>query len=147
MSGHTPGPWIVEELDGYITGHVISPNKTNPSPGVRKPLSITDPSNMCAADAELIAAAPETAAELERAHTANHDLQHQLDAEHADAERLREINAELMEALTAILPVYKMWTEDGGHDPSVGIDATADWVRIEKAEAALAKHARAETSR
>ena len=46
---------------------------------------------------------------------------------------------ELLAALKAILPVYKDWTEDGGHDPSVGIDATADWARIEAAEAAIAK--------
>lgn len=46
---------------------------------------------------------------------------------------------QLLAALKAILPVYKDWTEDGGHDPSVGIDATGDWIRIENAEKAIAK--------
>jgi len=47
-------------------------------------------------------------------------------------------SGEMMEALEAILPIYKEWVDEGGHDPSVGIDASADFARIERAESALA---------
>ena len=67
MAMHTPGPWEVETLDGYITGHVISPNKNwagNSAPQTRRD-SITGVDSMTAADARLIAAAPCTLAALE----------------------------------------------------------------------------------
>ncbi|MDA7663804.1 hypothetical protein N8569_00720 [bacterium] len=57
MTEHTPGPWIAEILDGYITGHVTSPNKHGPKSMHRRD-SITDHNGMTQHDAFLIAAAP-----------------------------------------------------------------------------------------
>ena len=53
--------------------------------------------------------------------------------------RLIAAAPELLVALTELLPEYKAFVADCGHDPSVGIDCSADFGRIEKARAAIAK--------
>ena len=75
MSKHTPGPWEVEFNDvgesgiRWITGHVTAKAHKycgNSGPGAR-PDSVTHVSSMTAADAHLIAAAPDLLAACKEA--------------------------------------------------------------------------------
>ncbi len=59
MSQHTPGPWKVEEVDGYITGHITAEAHTYCGNTVGRKDSVTAPDSMTRADAYLIAAAPD----------------------------------------------------------------------------------------
>lgn len=46
---------------------------------------------------------------------------------------------EMLAALKEVLPKYRQLIEEAGHDPSVGIDASADFDRIDRAAAVIAK--------
>ena len=45
---------------------------------------------------------------------------------------------ELVSVLNEMLPIYKEFVTDCGHDPSVGIDCSQDFAIIERAEEVLA---------
>ena len=129
MSGHTPGPHTVvhrpgreltgfeaeiaelEEAEPYALGSVKIPETNFQCIFDGR---VEGQEEQALADGHLYAAAPETAAELER---------------------VREINAELMEALKAAEPLLE------------GSGFTRTQQAHAKVVAALAKHARAETSR
>ena len=46
---------------------------------------------------------------------------------------------ELLEAAQRMLPLYKQFVDDCGHDPSAGIDCSEDFAAIDDLEKAIAK--------
>ena len=87
MSKHTPGPWLIgtPPPNGEMT--------VGTEQGLMVAVATTGLDMPTGANARLIAAAPETAAERDR---------------------LKEINAELLEALTLILDLndHEVWTKE-----------------------------------
>ena len=48
---------------------------------------------------------------------------------------LEDAGPALLDALEAILPIYKDWTDESGHDPSVGIENAVAAIAQAKGEA------------
>lgn len=118
MSGHTPGPWWYQEKSDAYT-HIVRSGESRFLCQLAQ-----DTSGEAEANARLIAAAPETAAELER---------------------VREINAELVEALR-FYAAEGNWEWDRAPDPAgTPIPGTAP-TDIDHGAKAIAAIARAETS-
>ncbi len=68
MSGHTPGPWRIGRNNPLI---ILAPDGKNPPWHVAKAFTECQNDETSEANARLIAAAPETAAELERLKAVN----------------------------------------------------------------------------
>jgi hypothetical protein len=82
MSGHTPGPWLIQQGDEWADGIVtLHGHNEDGTPMYWTVASYNRRRDEAEANARLIAAAPETAAERDR---------------------LREVNAELVAALEQI---------------------------------------------
>ena len=109
MTKHTPGPWAATTRQGSWDWVVFQ--ATNPNMEICQMFHDgTDENETGAANARLIAAAPETAAERDR---------------------LREINAELLAALKELSD--GMWAGDGISNPAV------PGHQVAKARAAIAR--------
>ena len=97
MTEHTPGPWVFRSDDMKII-HKSGPSLTDN-------LHIATISRQgleTDANARLIAAAPETAAERDSLRLLNTNLLAAQDTNNAERDRLKAVNAELVEALTFV---------------------------------------------
>lgn len=117
MSKHTPGPWFLSPngrsintapgRDGFCVAEISDAN-----------IHFDDFPEEYRANAALIAAAPETAAERDR---------------------LREVNAELLAALKELYRLHKKITDQVSCDHSVGICWCDDYAALDQAAAVIAK--------
>ena len=138
---HTPGPWPVRQPhpEEYPEHYWIGPGWH--ADGTY--MAVSGPIGR--ANANLIAAAPETAAERDRLAT---ELQHclcaheaansALAAARAELDRLRALNAELLAALEAVVDCHAALTRHVGHSDDTAVCLVTARAAIAKAKGGAA---------